>query len=158
MKAEAKCRKDIYPTHPLNTVMPLPFRIRGDEAKPKRFEDALEEWLDTVTRERGGVCFTETIKFYLPTCGGRCEDAVSRFINVANRVFGGSTNYRAEGCWVSPEGETVCEPIIVVESAHHCTKEREAKEIAEALLKYAEEADQQWLAVSQGRFYSFPAR
>ena len=131
---------------------------REDEARAKKFRDALEEWLDQVTMERGGVCFTETIKFYLPTCEGWCEDAVSRFIDAVNRVFGGSTNYRAEGCWVSPEGKTMCEPVVVVESSHHCTDEREAREIADALLRYAEEANQQWLAVSQGKFYSFPAK
>lgn len=120
--------------------------------------DAVERWLEEVTRATGGTCYVDTIKFYLPTCHGECEDAVRRFVDKINKLFGGSTNYRAEGCWVTDEGEVLCEPVVVVESGHHCTNPEEAEEVAKALLRYAREADQQWLAVSQGNFYSFPAR
>ncbi|MEM2187760.1 MAG: hypothetical protein QW692_00155 [Nitrososphaerota archaeon] len=120
-----------------------------------RVRDALEEWMESIP---GVVCYTEVVKFYLPTCDGKCVDAVKRFVSKVNRVFGGSTNYEAMGCWVDDKGETLCEPVIVVESGHHCTSRDQADIIAKALAEYAEEAKQQYLAVSQGKFYIFPSK
>jgi len=129
-----------------------------DKINAGKPRDALEAWLEEVASYPGGICYVDTVKFYLPTCEGKCQDAVVRFIKTVNKIFGGSTNYEAEGCWVDPEGQLICEPVVVVESSHHCTDEEQAKTIANALLKYAEEANQQYLAVSQGKFYSFPAK
>jgi len=118
--------------------------------------DALEAWLDRVTRKTGGECYTDVIKFYLPTCRGKCRDAVNEFITKINKIFGGSTNYEATGCWIDEEGELLCEPVVVVESGHHCTKPHEAEEVGRALLTYAKKAGQRWLSVRQGKFYLFP--
>jgi len=95
-----------------------------------RTRDALERWLERVARSAGGECYADVVKFYLPTCNGKCRDAVDEFIDKINRLFGGSTNYDALGCWISEGGGLICEPVVVVESAHHCTSPEEAEEKA----------------------------
>jgi len=120
-----------------------------------KIEDAIEEWLKTV---RGGVCYTEKLKFYAPTCYGKCINAVNKLISKINETFGGSTVYNAEGCWIDPEGNLECEPVKVIEAAHNCTTSETAKEIAKAITDYAKEANQEYLAIEEGSFFIAPSK
>jgi len=119
-----------------------------------QIEDSIEEWLRTV---RGGICYTEKLKFYAPTCYGKCLDAVQKLATKINNVFGGSTIYDAKGCWINPRGELECEPVKVIEAAHHCTNPEAAEKIAQALVDYAGEAKQEYLAVEEGSFFVAPS-
>jgi hypothetical protein len=96
------------------------------------------------------------MKIYAPTCYGKCVDAVERLVKRVNEIFGGSTVYDAEGTWVAPDGRVEREPVKVIEVGHHCTTPKDAEKFAEAIAKYAEEANQQAIAISQGSFYIAP--
>ena len=115
-------------------------------------KDALEEWLKGI---RGVVCYTEMLKIYAPTCYGKCINAVEKLLDRLNKVFGGSTVYKeCQGCWFNEEENRMeCEPVWVIEIGHRCLSEREAREVVEAILEYAKEANQQYIAVRGNNFY-----
>ena len=121
-------------------------------------KDELERWLESVVGKEG-ICFTEKFKFYAPTCYGKCEDAVDELQTRINKIFGGSTSYSAEGCWFNPtKGEMECEPIKVIEVAHHCTDRKTAEELVKAIRDYTRKAKQEAISISQGSFYILPSK
>lgn len=114
--------------------------------------DEVENWLKTVKGE-GKKCFRTQMKLYVPTCYGQCELEANELINEVNKIYEGSTIYKAEGSWITPEGRTETEPIKVVEIGHDCTEYEEAKRLGEAIVKYATKTNQQAISILQGRFY-----
>jgi len=111
--------------------------------------DEIEAWLRGI---KGVTCYTEKMKVYAPTCHDRCLPAVEKLISRINSIFGGSTVYDAEGTWVS-DTRVEREPVKVIEVGHRCTRPEEARAFAEAIVEYAEEADQQAIAIHQTDFY-----
>jgi cystathionine beta-lyase family protein involved in aluminum resistance len=112
--------------------------------------DEIEAWLKTI---KGVTCFTEKMKVYAPTCYGKCLDAVEELIAKINEIFTGSTVYDAEGTWVTPEGRVEREPVKVIEVGHRCTDPDSARRFAEAIITYAQKADQRTIAIYQNDFY-----
>lgn len=120
--------------------------------------DNLENWLNEMV-SKSGVCFPEKMKVYAPTCYGKCVSSVDKLVHRINEIFGGSTTYReVSGCWINPEGKTECEPVSVIEVAHHCTDYDTAKKFIDAIADYSIEADQQAISISQGSFYIIPRK
>jgi len=111
--------------------------------------DEIEAWLRGI---KGVTCFTEKMKVYAPTCHDRCLPAVEKLISRINSIFGGSTVYDAEGTWVS-DTRVEREPVKVIEVGHRCAEPDTARAFAEAIAEYAEEADQQAIAIHQTDFY-----
>ena len=117
-----------------------------------KLKDEIEKWLKNV---EGVMCFTEKMKIYAPTCYGQCMDAVEKLIKKVNKIFGGSTVYDAEGSWVEDD-RVITEPVKVIEVGHRCTDPETAREFAEAIVEYAEEAGQSAIAIHQNDFYIAP--
>jgi len=119
--------------------------------KMGRVDDELEKFMAGI---RAATCFRERMKVYAPTCHDKCMPAVEKLTERLDKVFGGSTVYDAEGRWFNPKTKEVeVEPVKVIEVAHHCTKEPEAKDAAEAIRDYAAEAKQYSISFDQGSFY-----
>jgi len=112
----------------------------------------LEEFLGRI---KGTTCYRDKITIYAPTCRGKCVDVVNELEKDINRIFGGSTSWEGRGCWYNPEIQDVeCEPVRVIEAAHNCITEKQARQLAQALMDYARDAQQYALAVSEnGAFY-----
>lgn len=127
-------------------------------AKIKEVSNILEEWLKNIAVS-GGICFPEKFKLYAPTCYGKCEDAVDELVKDINLIFGGSTTYKdVEGCWWDDENKKLeCEPIRVIETAHHCQDYETARKLSNAIIKYNEKAKQKYISISQGSFYILPS-
>jgi len=119
--------------------------------------DELDRFLSRVSRH-GGICFPTRVKVYAPTCNDRCIGAVEKLYRRMTSMFGGATVYRsAVGTWADPStGRVEEEPVWVIEVAHNCLSDTQAQEFADALLEYAREADQKYIAVAQGAFYVLP--
>jgi len=122
----------------------------AERGEAEQVKDALREWLETI---RGVTCYRDRLRVYAPTCYGACVGAVERLTKRISEALGGATVYDAEGCWVNERGELECEPVKVIESAHHCLSPSKAREVAEAIGDYAREADQRYLAVEEGTFF-----
>ena len=120
--------------------------------------DELERFLEEVSRRPGGVCYPQNLKIYAPTAYGRKKDAVRRLYREVAKLFRGATVYVEEtGLWLDEQrGEVEEEPIYVIEAAHNCLTGEQAGRLAEAILDYAREAEQAFIAVRQGNFYVFP--
>jgi len=99
-----------------------------------------------------GTCLPEMLTIYAPTCYGECIDAVLELREKIDRITGGSTTYQAEGCFIM-NGEDVCEPVMVIETAHQCFGKDEANEVGKAITEYGKKANQEYIAVKQGKFY-----
>lgn len=128
--------------------------------------DQIDEWLASV---RGGRCFTERLKVYVPVnCGGtqktckcgatrvrsgqKCMSEVNQLVATINRLFGGSTVYDAKGSGLD-DGGLVEEPVKVIEVASNCTDERSARAFKEALTKYATDMQQFEIGVSRNSHF-----
>lgn len=114
-------------------------------------EDELRKFLNRI---KGVVCLRERLKIYAPTCYGKCVGEVEELISRINEVIGGSTVYDAEGSWFNERlGRVETEPVKVIEAAHHCLSEEEARKIVEAIADYARKTNQTSVAVYEGNFY-----
>ena len=118
----------------------------------KEVKSIVEKWLASVPEI---MCFRERMKVYAPTCHGECEDAVTILVDKLNRLFGGSTTYDScTGCWFDDEIDKVeCEPAKVIELAHSCGSQKELRQMMDAIVEYATEADQKALSIMNGHFY-----
>jgi len=111
--------------------------------------DEIESWLRGI---KGVTCFTEKMKIYAPTCHDKCLPAVRKLIDRINTIFGGSTVYDAEGNWVE-DTRVIREPVKVIEVGHRCAEPDTARSFAEAIIEYAEEANQDYISIHQNDFY-----
>ena len=126
------------------------------KGKPKPI---LEKWLKTIPDVD---CKLETLRVIAPTCYGECKPAVQRLIDDMNGIFGGSTNFGllddkktgVEGCWFNPEiKKKECEPVVVIDSGHNCSKKEQLQQVAAAITRYATDADQHSISIVNNRFY-----
>jgi hypothetical protein len=92
-------------------------------------------------KEESIYCLRGNVLVSFPAAFEKELDEIKRAMNDA---FGGLTQWSGEGCWVNPENKLVCEPVVVLYSAHDCFKDREkAAKFLEKLLKMGEEAKQE---------------
>lgn len=130
-------------------------------------DDEIEKWLDSIGNR---ACFRERLKVYAPVnCGGEnktcrcgtrrarskqnCEEAVEQLVVAINRLFGGSTVYDAKGSWLDEHGQLVIEPVRVIEAGHRCVAGDVAERFARAISEFADNSQQDAVAISQGNFY-----
>jgi len=112
----------------------------------------VEDFLASVP---GRMCFTERMKVYAPTCGGKCEKDVNNLVEKLNVIFGGSTTYdNCTGCWFDEdENKVECEPAKVIELAHNCGDQETLRQMMDAILEYATKSKQKSMSVMNGYFY-----
>lgn len=117
-------------------------------------EVQIDAWLDTIG-EQDKTCFPEVLKIYAPTCYGKCEDAVQALVDtVTNELFGSTTYDKTTGCWLDEDTDKIeCEPVRVIEAAHHCQKKEQLDEIARAIVNYARRANQKSLSIHNNKFF-----
>ena len=133
---------------------------------PQR-NDEIEKWLNSI---KGRACFRERMKVYAPVrCGGKgktckcgsrtarsgsdCEEAVEELIVGINRLFGGSTVYDAQGSWLDEHNQLIVEPVKVIEAGHRCVAGDVAEKFGKAISRFADDSNQDAIAISQGNFY-----
>lgn len=119
---------------------------------PDDVSTTLDKWLGAIP---GRMCFTETLKVYVPTGYGdlRAQKAVNELVQEVADLLGGATVYeQARGCWVD-EGKMECEPVKVIEAGHQCHTPKDLRRLSTALVRYAQKARQKAIAVRNNKFY-----
>jgi len=109
--------------------------------------DALNEWLKRIP---GRICFMDVFHIVFPSECPKCPEAIKKIRKVLAEEYGGTTEWDGYGCWINPRGETECEPVKYIMSAHRCTDREKAKKIAEAIAEAAETAEQEAVFVGGG--------
>ncbi len=115
-------------------------------------EHELNKFLSSI---RGTMCFTQTMKVFVPTCKGKCSGAVRALQKELTDYFEGSTTYEAaKGCWMNPDTkEMECEPVKVIELGHNCASREDLRALSRAIVKYSQRARQHSIGIQNGNFY-----
>jgi hypothetical protein len=114
-------------------------------------EYELDKFLGSI---KDNVCYTQTIRVFVPTCQGKCTQAVKTLHKELTDYFEGSTMYESvRGCWREPDGAMICEPVKVIELGHNCATREDLQALSKAIVKYSQVAKQHSIGIQNGSFH-----
>ena len=107
------------------------------------------------------ACYRNKLTVYFPVNDNDhvAESWFERLRDEMNSVFGGSTSFEAEGSWYDSEhGETVIEPVRVIEAAHNCASRESVARITAMIKDAARATNQSAVSVESNEFHIIPVR
>lgn len=133
-------------------------------ARSLRNRNAFESWAGNPRHASDDdyACYREKLTVYFPVNDDDniAADWFERLRDEMNSVFGGSTSFEAEGSWYdSKAGETVIEPVRVIEAAHNCASRESVARIAGMIKDAARATNQSAVSIeSKNEFHIIPVR
>lgn len=118
-----------------------------------------EKWEERWAKRRGAVCLPYNVQVIIPhTCEPECPKAYEKLRKGMTKLFGGTTIYDATGYWIDDKGKEVPDDVKVVESAHSCMDDKQARRFRELVNSVAKMARQDAISVKTGQFMIIPKR
>jgi hypothetical protein len=125
-------------------------------------QDIFDDWAGNPQHASSDdyACFRNKLKVYFPVADNFAEDWFEQLRDEMNDLFGGSTSFDAEGSWYdSDTGETIIEPVRVIEAAHNCGSRDSVARITAMIRDAAQATNQSAVSIeSKNEFHIVPVK